>query len=72
MKVGQLRVETYGLELTLAEVERLHIVAVLRDCDGNVALAAKRLAVHRSRLYRRLRALDISKDGFKRGESCAA
>ena len=43
--------------LTLAEVERKHILRVLRLESGNVERAAKRLDVPRSTLYRRLKEL---------------
>ncbi len=41
-------------QLTLDELERLHIQRVLRRFDGNVSEAARALGVSRSALYRRL------------------
>jgi DNA-binding NtrC family response regulator len=41
-------------QLTLDELERLHIQRVLRRHDGNVSEAAKALGLSRSALYRRL------------------
>jgi len=45
--------------LTLEEVERRHIAAVLAEEDGRVESAARRLGVPRSSLYKRLRALNL-------------
>ena len=45
--------------LTLEEVERRHIAAVLAEEDGRVEWAARRLGVPRSSLYKRLRALNL-------------
>lgn len=44
------------LNLTLAEVERRHVEAVLAAREGNVTEAGRALGVPRSTLYRRLRA----------------
>lgn len=41
-------------DLTMAEVEQLHIERVLRDCDGNVRKAAKKLGLGKSTLYKRI------------------
>lgn len=38
-------------ELSLAEVERLHIKKVLRNCDGSIKEAARLLGISRSTLY---------------------
>ena len=46
-------------QLTLLEVERRHIEAVLRDVGGKVADAATRLGVPRSTLYQKIRTLGI-------------
>jgi transcriptional regulator of acetoin/glycerol metabolism len=46
--------------MTLEEVERRHIVAVLAEEDGRVEAAARRLGVPRSSLYKRLRALGLA------------
>ena len=40
---------------TLAEVEWDHILRVLRDCDGSISLAARKLGIHRQSLQRKLR-----------------
>ena len=45
--------------MTLEEVERRHIQAVLEEEDGRVESAARRLGVPRSSLYKRLRALGL-------------
>ena len=44
----------------LAERERPHIEAVLREFGGDVTLAAKCLGISRGALYRRLYALGIA------------
>ncbi|HME90929.1 MAG TPA: response regulator [Myxococcaceae bacterium] len=45
-----------GSELTpsLARAEWEHIHRVLRDCDGNISQAARRLGIHRRSLQRKL------------------
>jgi DNA-binding NtrC family response regulator len=47
------------LSLTLAEVERRHIEAVLADARGRVEEAARRLGIHRSSLYNKLKRFGI-------------
>jgi len=47
--------------LTLAEMEREHIAAVLQDVDGNMTVAAQRLGIARASLYRKVRAHDIER-----------
>jgi DNA-binding NtrC family response regulator len=49
----------YDTALTLEEVERRHIAAVLAEEKGRVEAAARRLGVPRSSLYKRLRALGL-------------
>jgi len=51
-----------GDELTLEEVERLHIAAVLQRCQGNKSQAAAILGVDRKSLYRKLQRLGIETD----------
>jgi DNA-binding NtrC family response regulator len=46
--------------LTLEEVERRHIAAVLSEEGGRVEATARRLGVPRSSLYKRLRALGLA------------
>jgi two-component system, NtrC family, response regulator AtoC len=48
------RFETLGQELTLAEVERQHILGVLERVGGNRSRAAELLGLSRRTLYRRL------------------
>ncbi len=54
----------YDAGLTLDELERLHIAAVLRETGGRIEPAARRLGIHRSSLYGKLRKhrLDPSKN----------
>ncbi|MCC6773645.1 MAG: sigma-54-dependent Fis family transcriptional regulator [Gemmatimonadaceae bacterium] len=47
------------LELTLEELQRRHIVAVLQLVGGHVEQAAARLGVPRSSLYQKLKAMQI-------------
>ena len=46
---------------TLEQVEREHIVRVLRECEGVVSTAAKRLGLHRTTLNAMMRKLGISR-----------
>lgn len=49
-----------GDDLTIEEVERLHIEAVLKRCGGNKTHAAAILGVDRKSLYRKVKRLGIS------------
>ncbi|MBA3918867.1 MAG: hypothetical protein C0516_09820 [Gemmatimonas sp.] len=49
--------ETGVVLRTLAEVERQHVAAVMRACDGNVSEASRILGITRTTLYKRLREL---------------
>jgi transcriptional regulator of acetoin/glycerol metabolism len=40
--------------------EREELLRCLRECDGNMSQAAKKLGVSRNTLYRRCRRLDIA------------
>jgi DNA-binding NtrC family response regulator len=53
----------FSTQLTLREVERLHIASVLREESGHVERAARRLDIPRSTLYQRIKAyrLDSSR-----------
>ncbi|WP_322998993.1 sigma-54-dependent Fis family transcriptional regulator [Castellaniella sp.] len=44
-----------AMDAPLREVEQATIRRVLQECAGNMALAARRLGIHRSTLYRRLK-----------------
>lgn len=46
---------------TLEQVEREHIVKVLRECEGVVTTAATRLGLHRTTLNAMMRKLGISR-----------
>jgi DNA-binding NtrC family response regulator len=56
---GAPEAEAPEADLTLAEVERRHIERVLREEKWRVDPAARRLAVPRSTLYKRIKALGI-------------
>ncbi len=49
---------------TLEQMERQHILHVLRECDGVVTTAATRLGLHRTTLNAMMRKLGISRKDF--------
>ncbi|MEJ2189359.1 MAG: sigma-54 dependent transcriptional regulator [Acidobacteriota bacterium] len=51
-----------GDSLTLEEIEKLHIEAVLRRCQGNRTRAAAILGIERKSLYRKAKRLGITLD----------
>ena len=42
-------------QMTLDELEKLHIMEIMQECDGNLSVASKRLGIGRQKLYDRLR-----------------
>ena len=42
-------------QMTLDELEKLHIMDIMQECDGNLSVASKRLGIGRQKLYDRLR-----------------
>ena len=50
------------LDAILAQVERREVVSALRETEGQRTLAARRLGISRSKLYRRMDALGIDPD----------
>jgi len=52
------------LSATLAEVEREHIVRILRETNGVISVAATRLGLPRTTLNAMMRRLDISRKDF--------
>ncbi len=54
--------EPTSLDRLLADFERQAIVGALRRAGGGRSLAARRLGISRSRLYRRMDALGIDPD----------
>jgi transcriptional regulator of acetoin/glycerol metabolism len=40
--------------MSLSELEREMIISVLKECDGKIALASKKLKIGRSTLYRKM------------------
>lgn len=46
----------------LEDLERAHVVRILRDNHGNKAQAARALGIHRRKLYRILERFDIQPD----------
>jgi two-component system response regulator HydG len=53
------RVQMQGMPGTLQEMERIRIVDALREAGGNKKLAAKRLGIHRSTLYAKLKRFEL-------------
>jgi DNA-binding NtrC family response regulator len=51
-----------GDDLTLEQLERMHIEAVLRRCAGNRTRAAEVLGIERKSLYRKADRLGINLD----------
>ena len=49
---------------TLEQVEREHILRVLRECDGVVTTAATRLGLHRTTLNAMMRKLGVTRKDF--------
>ena len=56
-----------GDDLTLRELEKQHIEAVLRRCGGNRTRAAEILGIERKSLYRKAERLDIALDSGEDG-----
>lgn len=53
--------------LSLAEVERLHIMAVLREFGGDKSKAERRLGISHATMYRKLSEYGLDKKYGKRG-----
>jgi DNA-binding NtrC family response regulator len=53
---------TIGDDLTIDEIEKLHIEAVLERCSGNRTRAAEVLGIERKSLYRKAKRLGIALD----------
>jgi len=56
---------TTGKSFNLKNLESLTIVEILKQSKGNCTLAAKRLGISRTTLYRKLKALGIQKEEFQ-------
>lgn len=56
------RAPSVGDMITLKELERLHVAAVLRRCSGNRTQAARVLGIERKTLYRKAKRLGIELD----------
>jgi len=62
--------ETHEVELVpLEDIEQRHILAVLRQCRGNRAQAARILKIGRNTLWRKLKKWGHAKDGDDRDDS---
>ncbi|MEH7248619.1 sigma 54-interacting transcriptional regulator [Neobacillus niacini] len=57
-KVIDQTIEPSGLQ-NLKRIENLAIIQAVRECNGNITLAAKQLGISRTTLYKRLRQSDI-------------
>ncbi len=51
---------TASAKLSMEQVEKNHILSMLRECDGNVTAAAKILGIGRNTLYRKLEKYGVS------------
>ncbi len=51
-----------GPKVSLAELEKAHIVDVLKECDFNISQAAKVLEIDRTTLYNKMKKYGISKE----------
>ncbi len=47
--------------LSLAEIEKMHIENVLKECDSNISMAAKVLGIDRTTLYNKMKKYGIEK-----------
>ena len=56
------QVQLRGMPGTLQEMERVRIQEALADAGGNKKLAARRLGIHRSTLYAKMRRFGVSDD----------
>jgi transcriptional regulator with PAS, ATPase and Fis domain len=63
LTISPARADSFDTSLTLEEVERRHITAVLHASGGNVTQAARTLAIDRVTLYNK-----IKKYGLRRGD----
>jgi DNA-binding NtrC family response regulator len=53
------RISSVDTNLTLGEMERFHIQAVLGEERGNIDRAARRLGIHRSSLYHKIKRYNL-------------
>jgi DNA-binding NtrC family response regulator len=56
-------VEPYGVMVSLDEVERRHVAAVLQRTAGNISHAARVLGIDRATLYNKMRKYQLRRDG---------
>jgi len=56
------------LDEVLAAIEKREILSALQQADGQRTMAARLLAISRSRLYRRMEALGIDPRGIERDD----
>ena len=61
---------TGALPGTLQDMERHRIREALRDAAGNKKLAAKKLGIHRSTLYAKMRRYGLMDDGSSEEAGC--
>jgi formate hydrogenlyase transcriptional activator len=64
--LGEIKLESLPVtsDATLEQMERDHILRILRECDGVVTTAATRLGLHRTTLNAMMRKLGITRNDF--------
>ncbi len=49
------------INVTLADIEKMHIENVLKECDFNISMGAKVLGIDRTTLYNKMKKYGIEK-----------
>jgi two-component system nitrogen regulation response regulator NtrX len=59
LSTASLKGQTVDLKTAVEQFERRYIIAKIKEANGNMADAARRLGLERSHLYKKMKALDI-------------
>jgi two-component system nitrogen regulation response regulator NtrX len=59
LSTASLKGQTIDLKTAVEQFERRYIIAKIKESNGNMADAARRLGLERSHLYKKMKALDI-------------